>query len=255
MKLVVMTQVYNQNTIIHRDGKTNIQRFMESVSKYCDGLVIFDDGSDDGTREVITSYSGDFELEIPSNAVNSPAYENYHRQRSLQHCKRLNADWIITLDVDEVFERRAEYGGLRSLLESIPPEVSGVGFYRKELWRSDRYIRVDGNWAHRLEVRAFRFTDKLSYDISPAYKADVMPSNIEPPFSKSLLNILHYAYVDDVSILNKYNRWMSLGIDISDELNDENLRLMDANPKWFGHDWPHGPGIEAYNMCVSRMLA
>lgn len=249
-----MSQVYNQNTIIGRDGKTNIQRFMESVSQYCDGLVIFDDGSNDGTRDVITSFTGEFEIEIPSNVINAPSYENYHRARSLQHCIRLGADWVVALDPDEVFEKRVEQGALRIMLESVPPHIRGVGFYKRELWRSDRYIRVDNNWAHRLEVRAFRPTSDLTYDISPMYRTPLVPENVPQPYSKSSLRILHYGHIDDMSILHKYNRWKKLGIDISEELNDEFLRLSDADPKWFGPDWPYGPGIEAYDMSVARML-
>lgn len=267
MKLVVMSQVYNQNTVVGRDGMTNIQRFMESVSKYCDGLVIFDDGSTDGTRDVITSFSGDFELEIPSNETNNPEYENYHRERCLAHCRRLNADWVVAVDPDEVFEKRAEKGALRSMLESVPSNIHGVGFYMGELWRTDRYVRVDGDWAHRLEVRAFRLAsrinelsnnieiyDNLSYDIHPAYRTTLTPCGIPAPYSKSSLKIIHYAYVDDVSILHKYNRWKSLGVDLSSELDDSDLRITDANPRWFGPDWPHGPGIESFDMPVNRML-
>ena len=255
MKLVCMTQVYNQNTIVGPDGKTNIVRFMESISQYCDGLVIFDDGSTDGTRDVITSFSGDFELEIPSNSVNAPEYEGYHRARSLQHCIRLKADWVVAIDPDEVFEKRAGQGGLRATLESLSDDISAVGFYKKELWRSDRYVRVDDTWAHRLEVRAFRLTDSLCYDERASYRSDLIPTNVLPPYAKSILGLLHYAYINDGAILEKYNRWLSLGLNISDELNDDDLRLSDVNPKWFGENWPTGPGIGACDMQVSRMLA
>ncbi len=254
MKLVVMSQVYNQNTIVGRDGKTNIQRFMESVSQYCDGLVIFDDGSTDGTRDVIASFSGDFELEIPSNALNAPSYENYHRARSLQHILRMGADWVVCLDPDEVLEKRAERGALRAMLEHQPDDVHGVGFYSKELWRSDRYVRVDGSWAHRISLRAFRPAEDLTYDVKPAYRQPLAPENVPTPYGKSSLAIIHYAYADDASILHKYNRWKSLGVNLSKEIEDAYLRLTDANPKWFGYDWPYGPGVEAYDMPVYRMI-
>jgi glycosyltransferase involved in cell wall biosynthesis len=250
-----MTQVYNENTIVGPDGKTNIERFMESVSRYCDGLVIFDDGSTDGTRDVITSYSGRFELEIPSNKVNTPDLEGYHRARSLTHCRRLEADWVLAIDPDEVIEKKGELGGLRACLHSLDKEVSAVGFYKRELWRSDRYVRTDTNWAHILEVRAFRLTDELCYNIQPAYRTELVPGFLPPPYAKSSLKLLHYAYINDSAILHKYNRWKGLGIDISEELNDAYLRLSDANPEWFGSDWPNGPGIEACDMQVCRMLA
>jgi glycosyltransferase involved in cell wall biosynthesis len=253
-----MTQVYNQNTLRGYDGKTNIERFMESVSQYCDGLVVFDDGSTDGTRDVITSFSGDFELEIPSNSINTPDREGYHRARSLEHCKRMGADWVLTLDPDEVIEKRGENGHLRIVLDSVPDDIAGVGFYKRELWRSDRYVRVDTDWSHRINVRAFRLPrgdETLRYDIEPAYRSSLVPDNLPTPYAKSALRILHYAYINDLAILEKYNRWMGLGVDISSELDDSDVRLSDANPEWFGEAWPQGPGIEAYQMQVCRMLA
>lgn len=254
MKIVVMTQVYNENRIIGPDGKTNIERFMESVSKYCDGLIVFDDGSTDDTRDVITSYSGDFELEIPSNPINSPENENYHRARSLQHAIRLEADWVVCLDPDEVLESRGENGALRALLEAIPENVGGVGFYKKELWRSDRYVRVDYDWAHRISLRAFRPSTELKYNIYPCYRTALAPLDVPQPFTKSSIGILHYAYINDNSILAKYNRWKQLGIDISEQLDDSYLRITDSNPTWFGPSGPIGRGIDTYDLPVHRML-
>lgn len=256
MKLVCMTQVYNQNTRIGFDGKTNIRRFMDSVSQYCDGLVVFDDGSTDGTREVITSYSGDFVVEILGNKENTPDQEGYHRARSLEHCRRMKADWVLTLDPDEVFEKNAErhFAANRHRMDTIQ-NVCAYTFMRRELWRTDRFIRVDGQWAQWRHPRLFRLTEKLYYDITPGVRSALTPSNLLRPWMHSGFKIIHYGFASDLDIIRRHQRFKSLGVDISELLDDKDLRLAEALPSWFDDSsWPYGPGIEIYDKQIGGLI-
>lgn len=249
MKLVCMTQVYNQNTILGWDGKTNIERFMESVTKYCDGLVVFNDGSTDGTRDVITSWSGDIEIEIPSNKENTPDAEGFHRARSLEHCRRLDADWILCLDPDEVFESSVERGLLKSLAEVTVGD--GIEFRCADMWRTDRYLRLDRHWSQSAGPRLFRLSDDLSFDIEPGYRSRVYPDGIKNVV-QSNAKIIHYGYSSDKAILSKYKRFISLGVDLMPHLDDSSLRLCDFNEKKYGKFF--GPGVEVYDKQVKELI-
>ena len=256
MKLVCMTQVYNANTHRGHDGKTNIERFMQSVIKYCDGLVIFDDGSTDGTREVITDHSGSIEIQILSNKVNTPENESYHRARCLEHCRRLEADWVLALDVDEVLERDGEKT-LRQFVEYYDEVgVEGpVAFFYKDLWRTDRYIRVDGDWCNKVYPRLFRLTDDLFYKVVVGVRTGLMPDNIYGNCIQSPLRIIHLGFVDDKMIIDKYRRFQSLDVDLKELLGDSNLRLSEASSSWFDEDWPRGPGIEVYEHHIEDLIS
>ena len=252
MKLVCMTQVYNQNTFIDWDGKTNIDRFMESVSKYCDGLVAFDDGSTDGTREAIARWSGDIEIEIPGNKKNTPDMEGLHRARCLEHCRRMGADWVLCLDPDEVFEPKVERGALRALCE-MDEEVNAYEFTRIDLWRTDRYIRVDAGWSALTGTRLFRLNDLVSFDVGLGMRSTLEPEYVDPP-DISILKMVHFGYANDLSIILKYKRFKSLGVSISDKINDDLLRLCDTNPNWLSKPLD-GPGISAYDKMIFEVIA
>jgi len=246
-----MTQVYNENTFRGWDGKTNIERFMQSVVQYCDGLVIFDNGSTDGTRDIITKYSGTIEIEIPSNKENSPLYENYHRARCLEHCKRLNADWVLCLHPDEVFESVVERGALGALANT-KTTIDGYVFKRRDLWRTDRYIRLDGEWNNNTEARLFKLTDKINYDISPGINKTIVPNGIVNA-SYSALKILGYGYSTDEQIAHKYRQLKGLGFDIAPLVSEMNIRLCDVNESF--RVKMNGPKIDVYNKRISEILA
>ncbi len=251
VKIVCMTQVYNQNSILGWDGKTHIERFMESVTKYCDGLVAFDDGSTDGSRDIITKWSGSIELEIPSNKVNTPDQENFHRARSYEHCKRLGADWVLCLDVDEVLEKRVELGALRALCEQLEPQHDTVGFLGRDLWRTGQYVRLDGHWSEPVGPRLLRVSADLSYDVTPGVRTPLVPRNIVS-MANSLLKVVHFGYSSDSLITQKYKRFKSLGIDLLPHLDDSNLRLSDINFKL--NAAPSGPGIAVYDKHIREIL-
>jgi glycosyltransferase involved in cell wall biosynthesis len=227
MKLVCMTQVYNQNTHVGHDGKTNIERFMESVAKYCDGLVVFDDASTDGSRDVVTSLGSSIELQIPSNKENA---------------------WVLCLDPDEVFEAKVERGALRALVNLY----DGYSFRKRDLWRTDRYLRLDGHWSQSEDVRLFRLHDDISYNTDFGVRTDLWPDEGIATVASSMLKIVHFGYSTDEQIVHKYKRFMKLGVDLSSHLDDVNVRLCDADDCL--NTKPTGPGIEAYNNQISEIL-
>lgn len=245
-----MTQVYNQNSSVGWDGKTNIMRFMESVTKYCDGLVAFDDGSTDGSREIITEWSGNLELQIPANLINTPDREGFHRARSLEHCRRMGADFVLCLDPDEVFEKRAADGGLKAICESMGAD--GVRFLKRDLWRTDRYIRLDGNWSGDSGIRLFRLHDGIGYDEEAGVRSSLSPNGLGT-MTASTLKIIHFGYSTDVDILLRQKRFKALGVDLTAHMNDSNIRLSDVDPKWLNTS-PTGPCIEVYNKQVGEIL-
>jgi len=246
MKLVCMAQMYNENIHIGVDGKTNLQRFMDSISKYCDALVMFDDGSTDDSRDLIWSYLYEDaieEIEILGNPPGQNSFKNelYHKARSLEHCRRLNADWILWLDCDEVIEAKGERGGVRALCEST--QKGAVNLFEANLWRTDRSVRTDELWAAGLFCRLWRLTDDLSFNIKPGLHNDLAPQGIKGR-DTGTLKVIHYGYADDESIIRKYRTYKEHGQSgrALDRMIDEtSLRLRPADSKWFDEEhWPHG---------------
>lgn len=82
-----------------------IERMLESAYKYIDYWVIQDNGSTDGTQDIIKNF---FESKnIPGILYYEPwQYPGYNRNHTLQHCLASNhgCDYILRMDADEILE-------------------------------------------------------------------------------------------------------------------------------------------------------
>lgn len=256
MKLVAFSQMYNENTHKGVDGKTNLKRFMDSISKYCDALVMFDDGSTDDSRQFVLSYLGIGtlnEIEIPGNVPGENNFKNelMHKARALEHCRRLNADWILWLDCDEVIEAKGERGGVKAMCESETKD--GINLFEINLWRTDRHYRVDELWAKGLFCRLWKLHDDLGFDIKEGLHNDLAPQGLNGR-STGALKVIHYGYADDKSILRKYATYKSHGQSgnaLSRMVNEQGLRVMSTPARWFADkSFPHGPGVDVYSVPI-----
>ena len=92
-KLVGMLRVKN--------GMFFLKRWLEGISPLVDEIVVVDNGSTDGSLEVLTRHP---------NVVAIAQTEGLHEGRDINlayyMARQRNPDWVIWLDVDEVFESR-----------------------------------------------------------------------------------------------------------------------------------------------------
>lgn len=254
MKLVCMAQMYNENTHKGVDGQTNLKRFLDSVSRYCDGLVLYDDASMDNSRDLARSYQDKFEdfvlIEGNKNSFDS---ELAHKQMSLERCGAIGATHILWLDVDEVVESIGERGGIRALCENM--EKGAVNFFQRNLWRTDRYYRVDELWAQGLFCRLWKFTDALHYDVKKGLHQDLAPKGIEGR-TTTQLKVIHYGFATSDDVLRKYYLYKGhgqKGRDLNRLVDESGLRVAPSDPKWFNVP-PQGPEKEIYRTPLKSML-
>lgn len=97
VKIVLNAMVKNEAAVI--------ERMLESVYKHIDYWVIQDNGSTDGTQDIIKNF---FESKnIPGVLYYEPwQYPGYNRNHTLQHCLNSNhgCDYILRMDADEILE-------------------------------------------------------------------------------------------------------------------------------------------------------
>lgn len=67
-----------------------------------DHFVFYDDGSTDGTREVIEEQLESDRFTILSDDTKTKYHESYNRQVMLNESRRTNADMIVCIDADEL---------------------------------------------------------------------------------------------------------------------------------------------------------
>jgi len=101
-----------------RDDKKNISEIVK-YSKYFDGLIWVDNGSTDGTKELLEENKGEGKV-IDSVWCNRHSFSmNFY----LNYGGMKNGDWFFTCDGQERFNEKF-LGGIRNLLESL--ESQGV---------------------------------------------------------------------------------------------------------------------------------
>jgi glycosyltransferase involved in cell wall biosynthesis len=132
-----------------------LPRWLSHIEQVADGVVAIDDGSDDRTVEMLREHP--LVLDVVAKK-RKPRGEVADRQRMTRMALRQGADWILYLDVDEVFDGR---------IHDVMPELvaaDGVGMYRFRkytLWRGEDQLRVDkpekfSAWSPCRMVRASR---------------------------------------------------------------------------------------------------
>lgn len=104
-KLVAMLRV--------KDGILFVRQWLENISKLVDEIVVVDNGSTDGTLGVLQKHP---------KVVAIERTEGFHEGRdkilAYQLARERKPDWVIWLDVDEIFEDRLSRRKLEKLMSS-----------------------------------------------------------------------------------------------------------------------------------------
>ena len=117
-KLVTMLRVKN--------GMLFLPEWLERMSALSDECVVVDNGSTDGTVEMLRSHPLVVSLDCTEGF-----HEGRDKQLAYQRARERRAEWILFLDVDEIFEQRLRRADLDRMMSSR--EVSRYFFRRFEI--------------------------------------------------------------------------------------------------------------------------
>jgi glycosyltransferase involved in cell wall biosynthesis len=131
------------NAMVANEART-ITRMLDSVYPYIDYWVIQDNGSTDGTQDIITNYFK--EKGIPGFLYEIEwQFPGWNRDHALQTCLKTDhgCDWILRMDADERLEVDEDFDW--SLLEdesidswNIIVRSFNTRYYRTWLWNARR---------------------------------------------------------------------------------------------------------------------
>ena len=192
MKLVANICVYNEMI------KGNLRRCLDNLKRYCDDIVVYDDGSEDRSAEIARHYTRHIILGGRNDQMNELA----HKQQLLERAIQLEATHVFWLDADEVLDRAGTLGGLRRLCDRWPSDMDAYSFREINLWRGQRWARSDTLFDKARFVRLWKIRPGMRFDVRHGVHLRLYPAGIER-IKEASFCIIHYGFWDYLPMLEK----------------------------------------------------
>ena len=146
-----------------RDDARFVAGWLRNVAPQVDGIIALDDGSTDGSGDLLAAHPGVLDLiRIPPER---PDWDEVGNHRALVAAAvKCAATWIVSIDCDErvedAFRDRAE----RAIRRGRPLGIAAFGVRIVELWDTPAMMRVDGLWGRKSAARLFRARADHAFD-------------------------------------------------------------------------------------------
>jgi hypothetical protein len=155
-----------------RDESALLPGYLRNVAPHVDGIVALDDGSSDGSADLLAHSPHVLEvLRIPPDR---PAWDEVGNYRRLvKAALATGATWAISLDADERVERRFRARAERVIARGRPFGFSAYAVRLRELWGAPDRFRADGVWGRKAPPRLFALRADHAFDERALHAAKV----------------------------------------------------------------------------------
>lgn len=191
--LIALIPTYNESE--------RITDCLRSVEKYCDGIILLDDDSQDNTYGIAQSDK----LLLKAKKVRTEFNDKQNRNILLDVASFFKAEWFIFIDADERFDDR--FADLREVMKW--EEVDTVGVWIANLWDSMDTYRLDMEDTHPLSQNGlwFRwrmFRNKGHMQINKQAKLHFPSVPYIKAYTNSPILLLHLGYLKNSCRQCKY---------------------------------------------------
>ena len=224
-KIVAIVQVYNELE------KGNLKRFFKYIKDSVDDVVVYDDCSTDGSYE----YAMQNAREVIRGVKNDFGSELHHKQLLLSAALKLNPDYILSIDADEVLSTGGGEALQRLCAQSDSEEIDGLDFHLINLWRSSNWKRTDSLYNEGWFTKLWKVSDAICFDTSKSgLHQKLYPPCIRKIKRQDTLKILHFGFSDTINLAYKYLTYRShgqRGYDMLDRLINEDSLMLEEVPE------------------------
>lgn len=248
----------------------NLPRYMQNISRYCDSICIYDDGSTDGTRDYIfdvwDAWTKGKPVEgIPIDAklqeiyyiygqVNDFKNELAHKQAQLERCKTRGVDWVLRIDADETLDERL-VPKIHDMCLNTPS--NSFAFHTINLWRSPNYYRVDNGYNDVVFNRLWKLTPGLHFNIQPGLHLTNYPVGATDNEIFAPGEIIHWGFSSNKSIIEKYLMYKKhgqAGWALNRLIDESTLKIAKSKQEWFHHKLPDNDFWEIFATPIEEMI-
>jgi glycosyltransferase involved in cell wall biosynthesis len=134
-----------------KDAAPFLKKSLDSVARFTDGAVILDTGSKDHTIPIAKKHP----IVRTVAAYQGPPNERIERNTVIELAQKLDADWIVSVDADEVFEDSFTAEQAQRLMNAPDPQICAYGFHFYTFWDKHNW-RQDGIFGKMVGFRMFR---------------------------------------------------------------------------------------------------
>ena len=186
-----------------------IEQSIKSVVDLCSEIIVLDDNSIDNTTEICSGFDKVTDI-IKQKEL--PLDETRDRNYLFEKARKLDPDFILSVDGDEIFMPNA-FDILFEETSTIYPNSDVFDFQFLTLWDDVNTIRTDGIFGYYWQKRLLRMKNQ---PLSVLFVENDNPGNLHcgsiPPSSmgfdrpaKSSVKIFHLASLDDEVRKRKYD--------------------------------------------------
>lgn len=229
-RIVAIVQIYNEIE------KGNLERFLQYVLPEVDDLVVYDDASTDGSYERALRVTP----HVLRGAENNFAAESSHKKKLLDYARKLNPDFILWIDADEVLTYGARAALQRECARCVTENLDGIQLHEWNLWRSRAWRRVDSEYDDGWFTRLWRVTPQLGYPETLAgLHHNPVPPMVQRVARATEVAMIHYGFATEKAIAEKYltyrdhGQW---GYHLDRLINETQLKLVTVPSEFFPAD-------------------
>lgn len=217
-----------------REG--NIHRCLTNMRRFCDTIVACDDGSADGTRQIL-------EREIPPDQLIlvDPKDHDFRnelrvKQRMMAIVDRLRPHWVWWQDGDEELEP-AGVNAIRKLCEEQKDSAyDAYRFHYIQLWQTALWHRVDDGFNEGSYLKLWKWNPGLRFVDEYGTHHQQFPQQINlGRVPTAPWKIVHWGNYGKNLVMKSVQYWGGLG-GVERHLSFEQGRFEPVDLKWLGRE-------------------
>jgi glycosyltransferase involved in cell wall biosynthesis len=197
-----------------RNEERRLPGWLASIGPAVDAIVALDDGSQDGTAELLSRHPK--VVRLLRNPPGKPWDERWN-QVALVKAAREYGDWAMAVDADERLEAGFAASAAGIIAEAERDGIDCLCFSLRDLWDDRRHYRIDGDWGRKTRYRLFRNDpEHRRFDPRPLHRFWMpleIAFNIETRGRHSGFNLYHLSMITKADRMARVQRYETLDPD------------------------------------------